>query len=1065
MERREFLKIAGVAGATTAAFGCSPKATEKLIPYLVPQDEIVPGIATWYATLSGDSPDALGVRVKTREGRPILIQGNPEHPLSGGSISALAQSEIQGLYDPDRVRGPALRAPGGRFNAFDWKHALDLLVQQLAKARGDGIYVLTGHVTGTLDGLIDRWLAAFASPNRAVYEPFAYEALLAANRAVFGQSAIPLYDLASARYLISFGADFLETWLAPTFLSRGFTAMHAFRDGGMGKFVAVEPRLSLTGTNADEWIAPRPGTEMLVALAMANVIAAAGGADPGVAIGDYTPEAVAVRTDVPADTIRRLANEFAEAGPSLALGSGVATTHRRATETWAAVNLLNRVAGNVGRTVRFGPNFNVARSETYAAMSELVRRMNDGRVKVLLVHGANPVYSLPPKLGFAEALAKVPFKVSLSPFYDETAALADLLLPASHNLESWGDAEPLDGVRGLAQPVLPPLHNTRMLGDILLQTARLAGVDGDLEQESFAAYLKQAWSGAGGAVSGLYAQLPEGAWNEALRRGGVFSAPSGALAATRTNGNGGAADTNGPGSAAQAPADTTSAAPGLAPTKLQGVSGTTARPAGAFAGATPAPARGTGDLRFEPASFDGPEDGFYLMPVPTVSLHDGRGANRPWMQELPDPVTKAVWGSWIEIHPDTAARLGIVAGEMLEVESPHGRIAAPAFLYPGIRTDTVAVPLGQGHSVYGRFAKDCGANAMTLLPADVDPVSGGRAWFGTRVSLRKSTAPGRLILMQGSPHQHSRGISRALSVAEAQRAEADPAASEMTQRMELVLKDAAADSPYRWGMTIDLAKCVGCSACVTACYMENNIKTVGPDDSDFGRELSWLRIERYWDEPEPGAEAAPFRVRNLPMLCQHCGQAPCEPVCPVYAAYHNPDGLNAQVYNRCVGTRYCANNCPYKVRKFNFFEQAVPEPLNLQFNPDVTVRTKGVMEKCTFCVQRIREAKIHAKLEGREVADGELVTACQAACPTQAIVFGNLRDTGSRVYREAMSGRGYNVLADLNTRSAVTYLADVVHTDRVLRGSAGEEEPEAHGTEGATARRESGGAGAVGRRG
>jgi molybdopterin-containing oxidoreductase family iron-sulfur binding subunit len=1019
MERREFLRITGVAGATTAAFGCSPKATEKLIPYLVPQEEVVPGIATWYATTSGDSPDALGIQVKTREGRPILIQGNPEHPLSGGAVSALAQAELQGLYDPDRVKGPALRAERGRFNALDWKHGLDLLVQQLVKAKGGGITFLTGNTTGTLDELVDRWLTAFDSPNRAVYEAFAYEPLLAANRAVFGQAAIPLYDLASARYLISFGADFLETWLAPTFLARGFTTMHAFRDGGMGKFVAVEPRLSLTATNADEWIAPRPGTEMLVALAMANVIAAGGAGEAGLPLDDFAPEAVAERTDVPAETIRRLAHEFVEASPSLALGCGVATSHRRATETWAAVNVLNRVAGNVGRTLRFGPNFRIARSETYAAMEELVRRMNDGRVQVLLVHGANPVFSLPPKLGFAEALAKVPFKVSLSPFYDETAALADLLLPASHSLESWGDSEPLDGVRGLMQPVMPPLHNTRMLGDILLGAARLAGLETQFPQEDFGSYLKQAWTSVGGPVSGLFAELPEGAWNQALSRGGVFAG-------------------------AEMPAATP---------------GTVARPAGGFAGSglEPSQARSLGDLRFEPAEFDGPENGFHLMPVPTVSLHDGRGANKPWMQELPDPVTKAVWGSWVELHPDAARELHVAEGDLVEVVSPHGKITAPAFLYPGIRRDTVAVPIGQGHTVYGRFARDRGANPIALLPAEVDPVSGGRIWFGTRIEIRRVAGPGRdstkfppqtvqrLILMQGSPHQHSRGIVRALSLSEAQAAVAHPAASETARLMGGVVKDAASDSPYRWGMTIDLAKCVGCSACVTACYAENNIKTVGPDDSEKGRELSWLRIERYWDEPAEEGEPSEFRVRHLPMLCQHCGQAPCEPVCPVYAAYHNPDGLNAQVYNRCVGTRYCANNCPYKVRKFNFFEHAVPEPLNLQFNPDVTVRTKGIMEKCTFCVQRIREAKIHAKLEGREVADGELVTACQAACPTQAIVFGNLRDPSSRVYQEAMSGRGYSVLAELNTRPAITYLADVVQTDRPLRGSAGEGPEGEHG--------------------
>jgi molybdopterin-containing oxidoreductase family iron-sulfur binding subunit len=465
-------------------------------------------------------------------------------------------------------------------------------------------------------------------------------------------------------------------------------------------------------------------------------------------------------------------------------------------------------------------------------------------------------------------------------------------------------------------------------------------------------------------------------------------------------------------------------------------------------------------VRFEPAAFDGQEDGLHLMVVPSVSLHDGRGANAPWMQELPDPVTKAVWGSWLEIHPETARRLGIREGDLLEVASPHGRVKASAFLYPGIRPDTVAMPLGQGHTEYGRYAKRRGANPVALLPGELDAASGGRVWFGTRVTLRRAAAEDgwdhRVITMQGSPHQHSRGLALAYSAAEAAEAEAEPAESESVRLFERIAADADEDSPYRWGMTIDLAKCVGCSACVTACYAENNVAVVGPDDCVKGRELAWLRIERYWAEPEDVEETGAFSVRWLPMLCQHCGQAPCEPVCPVYAAYHNPEGLNAQVYNRCVGTRYCANNCPYKVRKFNFFEHSnrdpvlhslpLPESLKLLYNPGVTVRSKGVMEKCTFCVQRIRDARIAARGEGRAVRDGEVVTACQAACPTEAIVFGNLRDPEARVTREARGGRGYSVLASLNTRSAITYLADVVATDRPLRGAAGHGEREpSHG--------------------
>ncbi|HEY7529605.1 MAG TPA: molybdopterin dinucleotide binding domain-containing protein [Gemmatimonadota bacterium] len=1062
MERRDFLKIAGVAGAGGAAFGCSPKATERLIPYLVPEEEIVPGVATWFATTT-DGPEALGVRVKVREGRPVFLEGNPLHPLSGGAVSALAQASLQQLYDPDRIKGPLVRSGPERFRRTTWDEGLRLFAERLDSARGGGVWFLGGHLTGSLDELVDRWLAALGSGNRVRYEPFGYEAALAANRLVFGREEMPLYDIGRAGFVISFGADFLETWLAPTFFARGFTAMHAFRNGRMGKYVHVEPRMSMGAANADEWIAPRPGTEMLVALGMAHALAGAGGGTAGVSLGAYAPEATAERTGVPAETVRRLAREFADRGPGLALGGGVANAHRNATATWVAANVLNRLGGAEGRTLRFGPTFRTPAADGARRVAELVDRMRAGEVRVLVVHDANPVFALPPAAGFAEALGNVPFKVGLSTFYDETAAHADLLLPASHWLESWGDAEPLDGVRGLRQPVLPPLHDTRPVGDVLLATARAAGA-ADLAEEDFGAFLRGRWSGS--PARGPLAGQADAGWFEALARGGSFGDP-GALVvgpgrswsdagAGSAAAAGGADPTNGanagrpagPGNRDRAAASTANGN-GAGDPETAPAAGGGATDAGGAAGA--AVTASPGPVRFEPAAFDGDEDGLHLMAVPSIGLHDGRGANAPWMQELPDPVTKAVWGSWIEIHPDTARRLGVRGGDLLEVASPHGRVKASAFLYPGIRPDTVAMPIGQGHTEYGRYAKRRGANPVALLPAELDAASGGRVWFATRVTLSRASADDgwdhRLIEMQGSPHQHSRGIALAYSAAEAAEAEAAPAESESVRLLERITADADEDSPYRWGMTIDLAKCVGCSACVTACYAENNIPAVGPDDCVKGRELSWLRIERYWAEPDEVEETGEFSVRWLPMLCQHCGQAPCEPVCPVYAAYHNPEGLNAQIYNRCVGTRYCANNCPYKVRKFNFFDHSnrdpvlhahpMPETLQLLYNPSVTVRSKGVMEKCTFCVQRIREAKIAAKGQGRAVRDGEVVTACQAACPTEAIVFGNLREPQARVTREAQAGRGYSVLASLNTRSAITYLADVVATDRPLRGAAG----------------------------
>jgi molybdopterin-containing oxidoreductase family iron-sulfur binding subunit len=391
------------------------------------------------------------------------------------------------------------------------------------------------------------------------------------------------------------------------------------------------------------------------------------------------------------------------------------------------------------------------------------------------------------------------------------------------------------------------------------------------------------------------------------------------------------------------------------------------------------------------------------------------------MQEFPDAVTKAVWNAWVEMHPETAEPLGVETGDLVQVRTEAGSVTAPAYVYPGIRPDTIAVPLGQGHSAYGRTAAGRGFNALDLLDGTPDERSGALAYAGAAATLTATGRRGQLVIMQGSNTDHDREIAEIVNVADVPNA--------MEHEIDLTtLVEAAYDSdpmsPYRWGMTIDLNACTGCGACVTACYSENNIPVVGEDLCGQGREMSWLQIMRYYEEAEDG-----FQTVQFPTLCQQCGDAPCEPVCPVYAAYHTPEGLNGQVYNRCVGTRYCANNCPYKVRRFNWFTSDFPYPMNLQLNPDVTVRSKGVMEKCTFCVQRINRAKLDAKAEGRLVEDGEIQTACMQSCPTQAITFGNLKDPASRVSRKAKGSRGYAMLDELNTRPAVTYLKSVTYAE------------------------------------
>jgi molybdopterin-containing oxidoreductase family iron-sulfur binding subunit len=448
------------------------------------------------------------------------------------------------------------------------------------------------------------------------------------------------------------------------------------------------------------------------------------------------------------------------------------------------------------------------------------------------------------------------------------------------------------------------------------------------------------------------------------------------------------------------------------------------------------------------ATFDG--DGKYtLIASPTSTMYDGRGANRPWLLELSDPVTKITWWHWAEVHPETAKDLDVREGEILELTTPHGTIKAPVYIFPGIHPGAIGVPIGWGHTAYGRYAKDRGANVLDLLGAADG--NGYLPYQSTMVTARPTGEYRQVAKTEGTNRQLGRGIAemmpveaavKGLTLREFYEQEGHEEHEVNTENEQEAIKGfresqlekrkhgGYAEEHPMWGMTVDLSRCTGCSACVTACYAENNLPTVGEHEIYRGREMTWLRIERFWEGGEAPGE--PLEARFVPMLCQHCDNAPCEPVCPVYAAYHTVDGLNGQVYNRCVGTRYCGNNCPYKVRYFNWYAYnkiAFPEPLNLQLNPDVTVRGRGVMEKCTFCVHRIRGAQHTARLTNTPLAEVEFTTACAQACPSGAITFGNMKDPNSKVVAAARSPRGYHVFEELNVRPAVTYLAKVRHTE------------------------------------
>jgi molybdopterin-containing oxidoreductase family iron-sulfur binding subunit len=990
MKRRRFLQVAGVTSAGLAA-GCSSGTTDHWMPYLVPNEDLVPGIPTWYASTCTECPAGCGILVKTREGRPIKIEGNPSHPVNRGRLCARGQAALQGLYDPDRITQP-MKKTGARWQPLSWDDAEAQIAAALiaaAAAGVDRVAFVDGIASGALDQLTDTWLQAFRSKRRLRYEAFAYEPLREANRLTFGVAAVPTFDFAAARYIVSFGADFLETWLSPVRYTAAFAESHGFREGRMAKFVAVSPRRGLTGFNADEWVAPRPGTEGLLALGIANAVLRGGRAKVGGGDADmlrgflarFDARTVATATGVAEAVIGRLAAEFAAAQPSLAVAGGVGDQHRAATQTAVAVNLLNYVAGNVGRTVRFPSSSAWDRVASYRDMTQLVGAMSGGAVDVAFVHATNPAFTLPPAAGFADAFAKVKLKVSFASHMDETAELCDLVLPDRTPLEQWGALQILAGLTSMLQPAIQPLHDTRQAADVLLSLARKAGKT-----------VPGAAASARDVVERSVA-VPKAALQHGLVE---HAAPE-------------------------------------RPVRL---------------------VRDFARLTFQPASFDGAEGGLVLLAFPSMQLYDGRGANRPWLQEQHDPATKVAWQTWVEVHPETAARLGLENGHEVLVASGNRSVKALVYVFPGVRPDVVAMPIGQGHTAYGRYAQGRGSNPLALLDSVTDP-SGALAFCQVKVTLAKTGERRLLTATEGSARQMGRGIARLAPLSAAMAGAAVvPEAEHLTdaERQGIERGEEAnsrrahlgiyAKEHPKWEMAIDLSRCTGCSACVTACYAENNLATVGEEQVARHRDMTWIRIERYYEGDTSGTD---WQAAQVPMLCQQCENAPCEPVCPVYAAYHTPDGLNGQVYNRCVGTRYCANNCPYKVRYFNWFDYGNPDSPQFAFagtlryalNPDVTVRTKGVMEKCTFCVQRIRFAQNDARVRGLDLADGDITPACAQTCPAHAITFGNAVDPGSRVSLAKQDSRGYQVFAELNTKPGVTYLTRVLAAE-LPAGAGGE---------------------------
>jgi len=738
MKRRNFLKYLGVGGAGFGVGYAFRKMTKppgaKLIPYLIPPEDVIPAVPTWYSSVCRQCNAGCGVIVKIVDGRAKKMEGNPLHPINKGKLCARGQAAPQVVYNPDRIKTPLKRNGDrgtGNYVEISWDEAISALSKNLAdlsrSGQSNGVYLLTGPVSGHLKVLLTDFMSAYGSQNYMQYDLFQHRNLLFANQVSMGLNSIPYYNIEKAKYLLSFGADFSTNWLSPVNMSLGYGKM---RQGSSvrGKLVQVEPRMSLTGMNADEWVPARPGTESILALAIAKAILDKGyyrGGDAGswrALVDKFTPKDAAEITDVEQSRIERIAKEFTENRPSLAIGGDELSGYENGISGIVAVNILNHLAGNLGSDGTVVPNpenfINGSKLDFNHRLSTLTAASANSKVKALLVYDTNPVFTAPKSAGVEEALKKVPFIASFSSFMDETTAMADLILPSHTSLEDWGDdvSEPSVGIRvaTLQQPVVSPIYSTKSLGDTILAVSRGVGVGARFKWNTFEEYLKDSWKGLYSKNRDMASSAPDfdHFWINLLAAGGWW--------------------------------------PKEGPAKKG--SAVSAR------GVEPY-------LSSKPAAFEGNDKDypFYLVLYPQAGLRDGRGANLPWLQELPDPVTTVVWDSWVEMNPKTASRLRFKEGDIVTVESPAGKIDSPLFIHPGIRPDTIGMPIGQGHKLYGRYAKGRGVNPIEILPNKEDSRSGAVALNSTRVKVTASSAPGKLVKLGATTRDMGRDIVKTVS--------------------------------------------------------------------------------------------------------------------------------------------------------------------------------------------------------------------------------------------------------------------------------------------------------------
>ncbi|HET8890814.1 MAG TPA: TAT-variant-translocated molybdopterin oxidoreductase [Candidatus Angelobacter sp.] len=941
--RRDFLAAMGFTVAAAGLAGCRAP-VQNAIPLLVGSDEIIPGVANWYATTCRGCASSCSLLVKQRDGRPIKIEGNAESALFGGGTCATGQATVLSLYDDARLRAPLWQGQPTTWQEIDKRVLASLREAQETKSE---IVLLSGSVVSpSVQSIIAEWRNSHPHFRHVEYDPVSFTALRAANELSFGRPVVPHYAFDKARVIVGLEADFLGTWLSPVEFARQYAA-NRNPEKAPALHIQFESGMSVTGSNADLRVAVPPSQLGLVAVALLRRIAHKAGIAPVAGTQDPLD---ARKLDAVADELWKYRGE------SLVV-SGV---NDRSIQV--VLNALNAALGNFGKTIDINKP-SLQRSGNDNAMAELVAKMQRGDVHTLLMHGVNPAYDYSEPDKFLDGLGKTALAVSFSDRRDETSSRAHAICPDHHFLEAWGDAEPVDSHFSLLQPLIAPLFETRAMQESLLRWIGHPEAD-------YYKYLREFWR------TNIFQRQKEihdfeTFWERSLQSGVVTVPPPAAASIPKFQGDWKAAVD-----------------------RIQKEAGET---------------RADADKSFELHCYE------------TVPMRDGRHANNPWLQELPDPITKVTWSNYASIAPQTAKKLGVNQGDVIRLTAGTRKLELPAFIQPGQESHTISVALGYGRQQVGRAGNNVGWNAYAFTSME----QGDRRYFTKNIVIEKTGRTEKLGSTQTHFSMEGRPIVLETSMAELRR-NAEPGNEPATQPS---LWAERLHGEHAWGMAIDMNACTGCSACVVACQAENNVPVVGKDQIERIRIMHWIRIDRYYS----GEEEDPVSVHQ-PMMCQHCQNAPCETVCPVLATTTSSEGLNQQVYNRCIGTRYCANNCPYKVRRFNWynytenpkFDFNMESPLGrMVLNPDVAVRSRGVMEKCSLCVQRVQLAKNVALQGKRELADGDIQTACQQACPSQAIVFGDLKDPNSRVSKMQHNQRRYQVLDELGTRPNISYLKKV----------------------------------------